>query len=67
MNLRPSPSSAGGFLGVVLSIILFLLYVFFYFLLSAISLALIGFVIYFFVAAAGLVPPIDFIPMIPYI
>jgi hypothetical protein len=30
-------------------------------------LAAIGFIIYFFIAAAGLVPPLDYIPLIPYI
>lgn len=29
--------------------------------------ALIGFTIYFFLAAGGILPPLDFIPFVPYI
>jgi len=64
---RRNSSSGVGLIGAFISVLFFSLYVVFYLFLSVASLALIGFVIYFFVAAAGLVPPIDFIPMIPYI
>jgi hypothetical protein len=54
-------------LGIVGTVIGGLLFILLGFLLIVGKLALIGFIIYFFVAAAGLVPPLDFIPLIPYI
>lgn len=35
--------------------------------LSAVSLAVSCLVIYFFLAAGGLLPPLDFIPFVPYV
>lgn len=36
-------------------------------LLSAISLTITLTIVYFFLAAAGVVPPLDFVPFVPYI
>ena len=57
----------GGFGAWIVAILIFILYILLYFLGTVVSLALIGFTIYFFVAAAGLVPPLDFVPLIPFI
>ena len=37
------------------------------FLMLAVKLSIIGFAIYFFLALAGVVPPVEIIPLIPYI
>ena len=47
-------------LGITLTISLALLVI-------ALKFFLIGFVVYFFLAVAGVFPPVDFIPFIPYI
>jgi hypothetical protein len=43
------------------------LWILFSLTLSAISLSISLTIVYFFLAAAGIVPPIDFVPFIPYV
>jgi len=50
----------GGLLFAVLLVSLYLLYV-------VVLVSIVGFIIYFFLAIAGIFPPVDFIPFIPYI
>lgn len=37
------------------------------FFLLTLKIALIGFIIYFFLAAGGVLPPLEIIPFVPYI